>query len=399
MKSEEALTRKIRILNIITRLELGGPPILILDILQRLSKERFESTIATGFASSRKRDMIDLAKEKGLKVFIIPSLVRNSCPHKDFVSLVRLFFLIKRERFDIIHTHTSKGGFIGRLAARLAGAKVIIYSPHGDIFEGYFSRPVTKLFVLLEKFAALFTDEIITLSKRGKKRFIDHGIGEVQRIRHIYNGIDFKKFNIDGNKKLEKRDDFGLSGDDFVCATIGRLVPVKGHSHLLKAVHRVVQNIPRAKFLFVGDGPLRQSLEQEIVSLKLESHVSLLGARTDIAEMLSCIDLFLLPSINEGFGIVLVEAMAMGKPVLATNVGGIPEIVTDGTTGILVPPKDYEAFASAIIKLYNNPTLAFKMGQAGYKRARRLFNIESTVQKYETLYHELTRKKGLTKYT
>ncbi|NOG84882.1 MAG: glycosyltransferase family 1 protein [Candidatus Scalindua sp. SCAELEC01] len=390
---EEVLTRKIKILNIITRLELGGPPILILDILQRLNKGHFESAIATGLAHSRKRDMIEFAKEKGFKVYTIPTLVRNICPHKDFISLIKLSLLIKKEGYDIIHCHTSKGGFIGRLAARLAGSKVIIYSPHGDIFEGYFSRLTTKAFVLLEKFAAQFTDKIITLSIRGKKRFLEQGIGEERRIKHIYNGIDFKKFT----RTEDKRGEFGLRKDDFVCATIGRLVPVKGHSCLLKAIRRVVQVIPQAKFLFVGDGPQRQRLEQEIIVLELENNVSLLGARTDIAEILFCIDLFLLPSINEGFGIVLVEAMAMGKPIVATNVGGIPEIVKDGTTGILVSPKDDEALSSSIIKLHKNPGLALKMGQAGYRRAKRLFDIESTVLKYEELYLELARKKGVIK--
>ncbi len=394
-KCEEVRTKKIKILHIITRLELGGPPILILDILKRLNEELFVSTIATGLADSPKRDMISFAKGIGLKVCVVPSLVRNICLHKDFISLIRLLFLIKRERYDIIHCHTSKGGFIGRLAARLAGAKVIIYSPHGDIFEGYFSRPITRFFVLLEKLAAHYTDKIITLTKRGKKRFLEHGIGEEQQINHIYNGIDFKKFDITEDKSRGKRGELGLCKYDFVCATVGRLVPVKGHTYLLKAIRRVVQVFPQAKFLFVGDGPLRQRLQHEIKLLALEGNVSLLGARSDIADILLCIDLFLLPSINEGFGIVLVEAMALGKPILATRVGGIPEIVVDGTTGILVPPKDSVAFAAAIIKLHKNPKLAYEMGQAGYRRARRIFDIESTVQKYEELYCTLAQKKGI----
>lgn len=387
--------KNIRIVNIITRMELGGPPILVLDILQHLDKERFESTIATGITIDRKYDMIGFARDKNIRVFAMPSLVRDIHPLKDIKTLIKLAIFLKKEKFDIVHCHTSKGGFIGRLAAKLAGAKIIIYSPHGDIFEGYFCKLATDFFILLEKFAARFTDKIINLTKIEIERFLEHGIGTRHQLKQIYNGINIKYYERAMTSNLKKRDEFGLGKDDFVCATVGRLVPVKGHTYLIKAIQKVVKVIPEAKFLFVGDGELKPKLSEEIKSYDLQRNVFLLGARSDIATILSCINVFLLPSLNEGFGMVLIEAMAARKPVIATNVGGVPEVIINGTTGILVPPEDPEAFSSAIIKLYNNPEMSLEMGLAGYKRAKKLFNIETTVHELEELYEALIAEKNI----
>jgi glycosyltransferase involved in cell wall biosynthesis len=386
--------RKIKILNIITRLELGGPPILVLDILQHLDKERFESSIATGITIDRKYDMIRFARDKNIRVVAMPSLVRDIHPLKDIKALIKLAIFLKKEKFDIVHCHTSKGGFIGRLAAKLAGAKIIIYSPHGDIFEGYFCKLATDFFILLEKFAARFTDKIINLTKIEIEKFLEHGIGTRHQLEQIYNGINIKYYERAMPSNLKKRDEFGLCKDDFVCATVGRLVPVKGHTYLIKAIQKVVKVIPEAKFLFVGDGEIKSKLSEEIKSLDLQENIFMLGSRNDIATILSCINVFLLPSLNEGFGMVLIEAMAARKPVIATNVGGIPEVVKYGETGILVPPKDPEAFSSAIIKLYNNPELSRRMGLAGYNRAKRLFDITTTVHEFESLYSDLVKEKG-----
>ena len=386
--------KKIRIVNIITRMELGGPPILVLDILQHLDKNRFESTIATGITIDRKYDRIGFARDKNIRIFAMPSLVRDIHPLKDIKALIKLAIFLKKEKFDIVHCHTSKGGFIGRLAAKLAGAKIIIYSPHGDIFEGYFCKLATDFFILLEKFAARFTDKIINLTKIEIERFLEHGIGTRHQLKQIYNGINIKYYERAMTSNLKKRDEFGLSKDDFICATVGRLVPVKGHTYLIKAIHKVVKVIPEARFLFVGDGEIKSKLSEEIRSLDLQENIFLLGSRNDIATILSCIDIFLLPSLNEGFGMALIEAMAEKKPVIATNVGGIPEVVIDGETGILVPPKDPEAFSSAIIKLYKNPELSRRMGLAGYNRAKRLFDITTTVHNLERLYSNLVKEKG-----
>ena len=366
-------------------MELGGPPILVLDILQHL----------TGITIDRKYDMIGFARDKNIRIFAMPSLVRDIHPLKDIKALIKLAIFLKKEKFDIVHCHTSKGGFIGRLAAKLAGAKIIIYSPHGDIFEGYFCKLATDFFILLEKFAARFTDKIINLTKIEIERFLEHGIGTRHQLKQIYNGINIKYYERAMTSNLKKRDEFGLGKDDFVCATVGRLVPVKGHTYLIKAIQKVVKVIPEAKFLFVGDGELKSKLSEEIKSYDLQRNIFLLGARNDIATILSCINVFLLPSLNEGFGMALIEAMAARKPVIATNVGGVPEVIINGTTGILVPSKDPEAFSSAIIKLYNNPEMSLEMGLAGYSRARNLFDIKTTVREFEDLYSKLIKEKGV----
>lgn len=384
---------KIKILHIITRLERGGAPSVLLEVLRRCNRKQFEHHIATGISQECENDMISYANDIGIQTFIIPSLVRDIKIFLDLKSLAKLYFLILKGKYNIIHCHTSKGGFIGRLAARLANAKVIVYSPHGDIFEGYFGRMRTYVFTGLEKFAALFTDKIITLTKKGIEPYIKAGIGSRKQFDYVYNGIDIEALEKRRVSRIQKRQELRIENNHFLLITAGRLVPVKGHTYLIDALAQVVKYISNVRLIFLGDGELRQDLFSKVKMLKLGDHVSFLGMRKDVPEILSCSDLFVLPSINEGFGVVLLEAMAMRCPVIATDVGGISEVVLDGKTGILVPPRDSTQLARAIMKLLYDQPMALQMTEYGYQRLKTCFDIRETVSKTENLYKELLRIK------
>ena len=384
---------KIRVLHVITRLERGGAPAVLLEVLQRCDNGQFEHHIATGFAPEPEKDMIAFARDMGFQVFVIPALVRDIQPFLDFYALLKLYFLILRGRYDIVHCHTSKGGFIGRLAARLAKVRVIIYSPHGDIFEGYFGKIKTCFFTGLERFSARFTDKIITLTKSGIEPYIKAGIGQKSQFDHIYNGVDIESLRKRKVDRIQKRQEIGIENDCFLIVTAGRLVPVKGYTYLVAALARVIAEIPNTRLIFLGDGELRGELSGQVKTLGLEKHVLFLGMRNDVPEIISCSDLFVLPSINEGFGVVLLEAMAMKCPVVATNVGGVPEVVLDGETGILVPPRDPVQLARGIIRLLKDRSLAFQLVECGYHRLDACFDIRETVSKTEHLYKELLERK------
>ncbi len=386
--------RKIRVLHVITRLEKGGAPSVLLETLQRSDSNQFEYHIATGVAREQEKDMISYARGIGFQVFAIPSLVRDINPFLDMNALLRLYFLIRNGRYDIVHCHTSKGGFIGRLAARLANVRVIVYSPHGDIFEGYFGKVKICFFIWLEKLATRFTDKIITLTKSGIEPYLKLGIGEQSQFDYIYNGIDIKTLEKRKVNRVQKRQEIGVENDCFLVVTAGRLVPVKGHAYLISALTQIVTEIPNIKLVFLGDGELKDALLEQAKALGLESHVLFLGMRNDVPEVVSCSDLFVLPSINEGFGVVLLEAMAMKCPIVATNVGGVPEVVLDGETGILVPPRDPAQLANGIVKFLRDQSLAKQMSENGYQRLKACFSIEDAVSKTECLYKELLERKN-----
>ena len=384
---------KIRVLHVITRLERGGAPAVLLEVLQRCDTSQFEHHIATGLSQAPEDDMIPFAKDTGFRVVVIPSLIRDIHPFLDIYALLKLYFLIRKGRYDIVHCHTSKGGFIGRLAARLAKVRVIIYSPHGDIFEGYFGKIKTRFFIWLERFSARFTDKIITLTKSGIEPYIKAGIGQKSQFDYIYNGVDVERLRKRKVDRIQKRQEIGVENDCFLVVTAGRLVPVKGHTYLITALAQVITAIPNIRLVFLGDGELRGDLSGQVKTLGLEKHVLFPGMRSDVPEIISCSDLFVLPSVNEGFGVVLLEAMAMRCPIVATNVGGVPEVVLDGETGILVPPGDPVPLARGIIQLLKDPSIALKMAECGYQRLKACFDIRETVSKTEHLYKELLERK------
>ena len=384
---------KIRVLHVITRLERGGAPAVLLEVLQRCDTSQFEHHIATGLSQAPEDDMIPFAKDTGFRVVVIPSLIRDIHPFLDIYALLKLYFLIRKGRYDIVHCHTSKGGFIGRLAARLAKVRVIIYSPHGDIFEGYFGKIKTRFFIWLERFSARFTDKIITLTKSGIEPYIKAGIGQKSQFDYIYNGVDVERLRKRKVDRIQKRQEIGVENDCFLVVTAGRLVPVKGYTYLITAIAQVTTEIPNIRLVFLGDGELRGELLGQVKTLGLEKHVLFPGMRSDVPEIISCSDLFVLPSVNEGFGVVLLEAMAMRCPIVATNVGGVPEVVLDGETGILVPPGDPVPLARGIIQLLKDPSIALKMAECGYQRLKACFDIRETVSKTEHLYKELLERK------
>ena len=391
--SNHKSAEKIRVLHIITRLERGGAPAVLLEVLQRCDTSQFEHHIATGLSQAPEDDMIPFAKDTGFRVVVIPSLIRDIHPFLDIYALLKLYFLIRKGRYDIVHCHTSKGGFIGRLAARLAKVRVIIYSPHGDIFEGYFGKIKTRFFIWLERFSARFTDKIITLTKSGIEPYIKAGIGQKSQFDYIYNGVDVERLRKRKVDRIQKRQEIGVENDCFLVVTAGRLVPVKGHTYLITALAQVITAIPNIRLVFLGDGELRGELLGQVKTLGLEKQVLFPGMRSDVPEIISCSDLFVLPSVNEGFGVVLLEAMAMRCPIVATNVGGVPEVVLDGETGILVPPGDPVPLARGIIQLLKDPSIALKMAECGYQRLKACFDIRETVSKTEHLYKELLERK------
>ncbi len=384
------MRERIEVLHIITRMEEGGAPRVLLDLLGGLDRNRFCQTLAAGPAPEG-TDILGEAERLPVEIRRIGRLTRSVSLTADLSALLGLIGLIKGGSFDIIHTHTSKAGFLGRLAARLAGSRRVIYSPHGDVFSGYFSGWETAVYRRAEQLAACWCERIVTLSDAGAGEYLDRGIGKKRQFVTIPNGVEADALAATADRR-GVRAELGIGADDFVIACVGRLVPIKGYDVVAAAAPMIIEmagDTRKVRFLVAGEGPERGALESLTERLGVKDRFSFLGFRDDVPRLLSGADLLAMPSRNEGLGMSILEAMALLLPVVASHVGGIPEAVTDNVTGVLVKPGDPDDLARACVDLIRNPGRAREMGRAGGRSVRERFSVGQYVQKTARLYLDL----------
>jgi len=348
---------------------------------------------------SQESNMTDLEKEtvdrklieannKGIKIFQIPSLVRRISPINDLFALCELVRIIKAEKPEIVHTHTSKAGILGRLAAKMTKVPVVIHTPHGHVLYGHFGPILSKIFFWIEKIFARLTDRVIVLTAGEGKDYSELNVYPRDKIAQIHSGVNIEKFKQMPVSIVEKKRSLGLNQNGVIIGFIGWLLPIKGPMHLLKAMEDVWRDHDDTLLVFIGKGDLDIDLRAEALKISANGKINFLGWRNDIHEIMPIFDIFVLPSLNEGMGRVLVEAMAAGIPIVASKVGGIPDLVQHGENGLLVPPGDEKALAAGIRQLINDPQKAKKMGQRGRELCNQ-FSEKSMVEKIDLLYTEL----------
>ena len=387
------MSRKIKVLHIITRLDKGGSAENTFLTVKGLDKERFEVSLMCGPADDPRQERRTQVEECGIPFIFLPQLVRNIHLVRDPVALFKIYRFLKKEKFDMVHTHTSKAGLLGRFAAKLAKTPLIIHTPHGHVFYGYFGPLKTRLFILLERLAGRITDRIIALTQNEKEDYTAQRIAGKDRCVVIPSGIELAQFReLSQDEKAELKKEIGIPENFAVVGTAGRLVPVKDPGSLIEASRHIIARFPETCFLFAGDGPLKKYLQKKAVSMGIEENIFFLGWRDDVARILSLLDIFCLPSLNEGMGRVLAEAMALGKPIVASRAGGIPDLITHGRNGFLVPPQNPEELAGHIQRLLEDKGLREKMGREGQDTVSELTH-ETMVQKIENMYQELMTDK------
>lgn len=387
--------RKTKVLHIITRLDKGGSAENTFLNLVGADKNIYDVTLMSGPVEEPTQDRRGQIGELGIKHIFIPELVRNISLINDLKSIFKIYRVLRRKKFDIVHTHTSKAGLLGRLAAKLARIPVIIHTPHGHVFFGYFGLIKSKLFIFLEKLASRISDKIIALTNREKEDYISYRVTDEENSVVIYSGIDLNKFkDLPVEEKQNLKKELGIPENSLIVGTLGRLVPVKGPEFLVEAAKHIISKYSSTFFMFTGDGYLRPDLEKKALDFGLKENIIFMGWRDDAAKILSLYDIFVLPSLNEGMGRVLVEAMALGKPIVASRIGGIPDLVSHGKNGFLVPPKDPEELVRHIQTLIEDKEKREKMGLEGKKIATN-FSAENMVKKIEKLYKELLTQKNI----
>jgi glycosyltransferase involved in cell wall biosynthesis len=375
--------KKLKVAHIITKLELGGAQQNTLYTVSHLNKERFEPVLITGEGGILDDDARKLT---GVEVIFVPGLVRSIVPIFDFTAFWRLYKILRRIKPDIVHTHSSKAGILGRWAAWFAKVPAIIHTFHGFGFHD-FQHPITRwLYVAIEKITAPVTNKFIVVAADNIDKALKEGIGKRENYLVIHSGIDTKKYKTPVANKAAKRAELGLKPEDKAVTTIGPFKPQKNLPDFFKAAAIIARQNPKAVFLVVGDGALRPQFESQIKDLELTEKVKLLSWRRDTAELLAISDIFVMTSLWEGLPRAILEAMCAGIPVVANNVDGVNEVVQNGITGYLTTPNQPQQTALKVIELLANPDITKSMGLAGKTAITEDFDINQMIIQQESLY-------------
>jgi len=380
---------KIKVLHIITRLDAGGSATNTLETVARLDPDLYAVQLISGRTYDPDGSIKDFIEDNKIDCIFLEALGRSIHPWQDIKALWQLYRLIRQGGFDIVHTHSSKAGILGRWAAWLAGVRHIVHTPHGHVFYGYYGKFISQLFIMIEQITSRISDKIITLTDIGKAEHVKWKIAKEAKFTTIYSGVEWQKFEPDYNRMAQYRQQFDIPEGAFVFGSVARLEPVKGHVYLIEAMVKVAAKFPDTKLVLVGEGALRKELEEKCRVLNLESRVIFTGHQADVTNWIHLMDVFMLGSLNEGMGRVILEAMACERPVIASRTGGIPELVVEGQTGLLVKPGDTDGLAEAMIHLYENRREVKVFGIEGKSLVTHIFSMDKMIEDIEGLYQEL----------
>jgi glycosyltransferase involved in cell wall biosynthesis len=384
------LNMKSNILYVIDNIEFGGGERVFSQIIRGLDKERFGVFVASNPGGIFEKKLTEV----GIKIDPVQMTNRYNLG-----IISRLKKIIKTKDIRIVHSQGGRADFFARTAARISRVPIII-SSIAMLVEGYDVSILRKsLYVLMDRQTEKWVDRFIILSEASRRTLIERHKIQPEKILKIHNGIEIEEYRADNkevrNKKSELRKELGLKSDVPVIGVIGRLVWQKGFEYLIQAIPQVIKDFPEAKFLIVGEGPLRGRLEELCERLKIEDNIIFTGFRSDIKDILATIELLAMPSLLEGLPMVLLEGMAMAKPIVATRIDGITEVLENSKTGLLVPAKKPHDLAEAIIEILKNKTKANLLGKNARKIVEEKFSVKRMVEQTELVYEKLLTEKRL----
>ena len=383
----------IRIVRLFSRLNIGGPAIHVILLTAGLEQRGYRTRLVVGKETPREGNMLSLAAAKGVSCEAIAGLGREIQPVADvwaFLGLVRLF---RDFRPAIVHTHTAKAGLLGRLAARIAGVPVVVHTFHGHVLRGYFGPLKTAIFRWLETRLGGLADAIVAVSDAVKQDLVALGIADEKRIRVVPLGLELEPFTRPMPRGSLRQK--GVASSAPLVGNVGRLVAIKDVPTFLEAAVRVRAKRPECRFAVVGDGEERAVLERRSRELGLESIVTFHGWHPDMTAVYGDLDVVVNCSRNEGTPVALIEALAAARPVVATRVGGTPDLIGNDERGQLVPPGDPEALARSIVDVLDNPAAAESRARAGRQYVLDRHSSGRLVGDIDTLYRELLAAKGV----
>ena len=337
--------------------------------------------------------MVDYAHANGVGVAFVPTLGREISPADDLVSLARLVKLMRQLRPDVVHTHMAKAGTVGRLAAMVCRVPLIVHTYHGHVFHSYFGPLKTRVFITIERALGMGTSRIVTVGDSQRDEIASYGVAPRDKLVPIRLGLELEPFLHAEQARGQLRSELGYDTTTPLIGIVARLVPIKAHETFFEAARIVHSARPATRFLILGDGERRAELESLVRRLNLTEAVRFLGWRHDMLRIYADLDVVALSSLNEGSPVSLIEALAAARPVVATRVGGVPEVVVDGETGLTVPASDARKLGEAMLSLLEDRTLAEQLGQAGRRHVYPRYDSSRLVDDMRTLYlRELTAR-------
>jgi glycosyltransferase involved in cell wall biosynthesis len=394
--------RARKVIHVITRLDYGGSAQNTMLTALGHDRAQFEPLVVAGYpgywdaqgGQAATEENCRRLEKAAVRWMLLPSLTREVHLLKDMQALWQLIRLFRQEQPALVHTHTSKAGVLGRVAAWLAGVPVIVHTPHGHVFYGHFGPFRSWLFLQIERVLSALTDRLIALTDAERQEHLDRSVGKADRFAVVPSGIDRERFGRARVQGKHQPDWFGCPPDSLVVGSVGWLTDIKGHEYLIEAVAKVKQDFPALHLVIIGSGDRHDTLLQQAELAGLREAVHLLGHRDDIEACLAGMDLFVLPSLNEGMGRALIEAMVAGLPVIASRVGGIPSVISHERTGLLVPPGDAGALADALRRLLDRPEWATQLGVAASRSVDSRYGSVSMVHAIESIFAEALSVRG-----
>lgn len=376
-----------KILHIIGDSRFGGGVRVILSLIKMAQQHGWEADVLSTDPVVKQE-----FESKGIRVVSLPVIWRNHHPVRDIIGLFRLSCFLSSSDYSIVHTHTSKGGFVGRLAAKLAKIPIIIHTAHGFAFHE-FSNPIALIvYSRLEQLATRWCHRIITVSNFHRNWALRLGIAPPDKIVAIPNGIATDYLTVTVHRS-EMRRILGLSSKDVVILAMGRLFPQKGLEYLIQAMPYILAGANRSTYLLLaGEGPMLDKLHKLAKVCGVSQNVFFLGFRKDIADLINTADIVVLPSLWEGLSIALLEAMALGKPIVATSISSNREVIKDGENGLLVPPRNPQALAQAILCLISDSTFALRISEAALKTFIENYTESRMLEQTWKVYSDLIDK-------
>jgi len=380
--------RPLRVLHVITRLIVGGAQENTL--LTAIGQRRLEMEVAlvAGPDPGPEGDLHDAARRGGIELHLLPRLIRPIRPLNDLIALFQLYRFIKRGRYDVVHTHSSKAGILGRIAARMAGVETVVHTLHGLVFHPYQAAWKNALYIRLKRIAAPLSDAIIGVSQKTIDGALAAGIGTPAQYVKIFSGMELETFLEVRITTGEAKRRLSIPETAPVVGKIARLFPLKGHHDFLEAAARIAAAAPECRFLLVGDGILRRELEEKARTLGIGDRMVFAGLvpPEEVASYIQAMDVVVHTSLREGIARVIPQAGAVGKPVVTYELDGAPEVVREGVSGFLVPPGDFEGIARKALELLRDPILREEMGLRGRAFAAEHYPADRMVDAINAVY-------------
>ncbi len=387
--------RKIKIAHVITRLIIGGAQENTIFTVEGLSKTGdYDVTLITGPPLGPEGSLLDGKWRNSVKLILIPEMRRAINPLLDAITYFKLLRIFRKEKYDIIHTHSSKAGILARLAAARAKIKIIVHTIHGLPFHDYQNKLLNRLYILSEKRAAKKSAKLISVADAMTEKAVAAKVAKPGKFITIHSGMDLDAFLNSKKYRPEIRKRFGFEENDLVIGKIARLFHLKGHKYLFEAAREIIEKFRNVRFLLVGDGILKEQFEMQLDAMGIREKFTFAGLvhPDKIPEMISAMDILVHTSLREGLAKTLPQALACGVPVVSFDIDGAKEVVTNGETGFLVEPEDSKKLAESIIKLLSDENLRKEIGEKGREIVDPIFRKEYMLEKIIDLYNSLLDK-------